>query len=141
MAGRRDSPTGKAAGRVAHWQAVVADWSESGLSQRAYCARMGIRPGTFAWWKHELFGGGRKRSRRRPSQARFVRVEVRPSTHPTDNSGQPSRESAQAVLELPALPTPLIELLLPTGIRVRIGAGCESELLGRVLSVLPDGRC
>jgi hypothetical protein len=36
---------------------------------------------------------------------------------------------------------PPLELVFPDGLRVRISADCDAELLGRVLAALGDDRC
>jgi hypothetical protein len=138
MAERRSG--GQTSERAAHWRAIIAAWSESGLTQPAFCSQKGIPLGTFAWWKHELSGGSQKRTRR-PRRSRFLRVELRPSAHPAGDSNQDSIGSAWAVAPPATLAVPLIELLLPDGVRVRLYADCDTELLGRVLTTLRDGRC
>ena len=36
------------------WARHVGAWRTSGLSQQAYCAREGLRPSTFGWWRWRL---------------------------------------------------------------------------------------
>jgi hypothetical protein len=139
MATRRVSPANRSSGRAAHWQSLIAAWSKSGLSQRAFCARRGILPGTLAWWKHQLSSEIPVPSRRRPASARFVRVELRPGATGAE-VGAGSATSTAPVCSPPALPA-LLELVFPDGLRVRIGAGCDPELVGRVLAALRSGRC
>ena len=86
--------------RAEHWQSLISAWSDSGLSQRAFCARRGIRPGTFAWWRHRLSAAS-SRARRRSKRTRFVPVDVR---------------TVESVTGAP------LEILLPDGITLRLGS-------------------
>ena len=139
MARRQASPANRSSVRATHWQSLIAAWAESGLSQRAFCARRGILPGTFAWWKHHLSNRVRERVRRRPASARFLRVELRPGAT-TVSDGNASLSGSPAACSPPVFFPPL-ELVFPDGLRVRISADCDAELLGRVLAALGDDRC
>jgi len=33
------------------WNKHLADWSRSGLSQKAYCLQQGLKPTTFSYWR------------------------------------------------------------------------------------------
>jgi len=33
------------------WNKHLADWSGSGLSQKAYCLQQGLKPATFSYWR------------------------------------------------------------------------------------------
>mgnify|MGYP000846711337 CR=1 FL=1 len=37
--------------KAAHWHTHITAWQASGLSQAAYCARHGLKPATFAYWR------------------------------------------------------------------------------------------
>ena len=37
-----------------YWQEQIAAWRESGETQKAYCARQGLKPGTFRYWRWRL---------------------------------------------------------------------------------------
>ena len=38
----------------AFWQQQLADWSKSGLSQKAYCSRKDLKVATFSYWRKQL---------------------------------------------------------------------------------------
>jgi hypothetical protein len=38
----------------ARWATAVAEWSDSGESQRAFCAKRGLPLSTFQWWRRRL---------------------------------------------------------------------------------------
>ena len=140
MATRQVSRVKRSSDRAAHWQALISAWSKSGLSQRAFCARRGILPGTFAWWKHQLSKSVREPSRWRSASARFVRVELRSGATARSAAGADSMGSTAPASGPPPAPA-FLELVFPDGIQVRIGAGCDSELLGLVVATLRGGRC
>ena len=81
------------------WQALIVDGARGGQTQRAYCRRMRISAGTFAWWKHRLAGaslGPAPAGRRRSTPPRFVRVTGFPTDAPASG---PSPEAASAELD------------------------------------------
>lgn len=58
--------------RQRRWQAHLAAWQRSGLSQAEYCRQHGLAPADFSWWKRELA----KRGLTTPPPAPFVPVQV-----------------------------------------------------------------
>jgi hypothetical protein len=57
------------------WARHVAAWRASGLSQKAYCAREGLRPSTLGWWRWKL-GEGERPERPRALAPRLVPVRL-----------------------------------------------------------------
>ena len=37
-----------------HWQSIIEDWQQSGLTQADYCRQHQIKPQRFYAWKHQL---------------------------------------------------------------------------------------
>lgn len=37
-----------------YWRKHIAAWRESGETQKAYCARQGLKPGAFSYWHRRL---------------------------------------------------------------------------------------
>ena len=60
------------------WARQVSAWRASGLSQQAYCAREGLRPSTFGWWRWRL-SASRPSADPRPPAPRLVAVRLRQS--------------------------------------------------------------
>jgi len=58
-------------GLKSFWQAQLADWSESGKSQAAYCQEMKLNRHQFGYWKRKLLG--KSNTQQKPS--RFVAVK------------------------------------------------------------------
>jgi hypothetical protein len=68
-----------------------------------------------------------------------VRVELRPGATGTEAVASSDASTAPSC-STPILPA-LLELVFPDEIRVRIGSGCDAELLDRVLAALRSGGC
>jgi transposase-like protein len=94
--------------REEHWRERVAAYERSGLSVKQFCEQQQIREQSFYVW--------RKRLRNQPPM-RFALVETGVA-HP-----QVSAESG-------------LELVLPTGERLRIGASVDPTTLRKVLEAL-----
>ncbi len=95
------------------WRARVAAWTGSGLSCKAYAAKVGVHPGTLAGWKSKL---GRRGAAAGDATASFVEVTEQ-------FAGQAEPE------------TGVIELVVGRT-RVRVHGRVEAEALTRVLDVL-----
>jgi transposase len=110
------------------WQARVAQWRRSGLSVREFCRREGLSEPLFYSWRRELAqremcaspaAGVARQGRSRPGA--FVPVHV-VAPHPV----------GQRVA---------IEIVLPSGRRVRVRPGFDRATLQAVLDVLEHLPC
>ena len=115
------------------WQARVSAWRASGLSRRDFCAAEGLSAQTFGWWVWRL-------SRAESEAGRFVPVTVTPDSAEVianavaTSAGEPS-EPVTGVPD-PAAAAERIEIALPDGVVVRVGAGVDVAALRRVLTAL-----
>jgi transposase-like protein len=102
------------------WTARVAQLKESGLSVARFAAQIGVNAKTLAWWRAELARSGQ--------QSRAVRA-----------SGS-SRQVTIAPLNFIEMTARAdlgpVELVLPSGVFVRVRAGFDSATLARVLDVM-----
>lgn len=115
---------GSAARRgLAFWAGHVEAWRRSGLSRGATCARHGLTPKTFSWWVWRI-GQGDAAVCREDRQAVLVPVAVRALPPPPVPAPPPSAEAAR------------IEVELPGGVKVRVGAGFDGATLRRVLEAV-----
>jgi transposase-like protein len=94
--------------RERFWRELVEGQQRSGVSIRQWCQRHGVSEPSFYFWRRELA----QRSRHQGPQ--LVPVEVSPS---------------------PASRFDL-EIELPGRVMVRVGRGCDAELLRQTLSLL-----
>jgi transposase-like protein len=95
---------------------LLAQWSRSGQTAAAFCRRHGIKPQKLWYWKRVLGAGHRPRG----AGASFVPVRL--------------------VTCGTASGSPVVEIVLASGIRVLVGEGVGREQLGEVLGAL-EGRC
>lgn len=100
------------------WAARVAQLKESGLSMARFAAEIGVNAKTLAWWRSELASSSRSAA-----------------TKP-----QPSRPIAIAPLNFVEMTTRSeggpVEVVLPSGIAIRVRAGFDHATLVRVLDVV-----
>jgi len=107
------------------WRGHVEAWQASGQSRGDYCAAQGLSRKTFGWWAWRLD------RERRPAETgsqvgRFLPVEV---------------AEIPAALNVAEVATATvaderIEIALPGGVAVRVGAGFDATALQWVLQVL-----
>ena len=70
MAQARQSGREELEAKQAYWDKRMAQWRDSGLSQRVFCETQGLALSTFQWW--------RKRLAESPSgQPRFLPIELK----------------------------------------------------------------
>lgn len=92
--------------REATWRRVVAGHSKSGMSIRAYCAKMRVKEPAFYWWRAELA----RRDATKPKTA-FVPVVVKASAV-AGMEGIAIELRGGRVLRLPAMAmTQVVELV------------------------------
>lgn len=98
--------------RERFWRELVEGQQRSGVSIRQWCHRHGVSEPSFYFWRRELA------LRSRYQGAPLVPVEVSPS---------------------PASRFDL-EIELPGRVLVRVGRGCDAELLQQTLTLLSGGQ-
>lgn len=87
------------------WQQHMVGWEESGLSQEIYCEAQGISYSTFGYW--------RKKFNRAPDSIKFIKA------------------ATDCHLKKPA--TPILQILLPNGIRIGVS---ETANIGSIREIL-----
>ena len=100
----------KTGSRSEEWRERIADQQRSGRSVKQFCTERGLTECSFYAW--------RKRLRQQPEPVRFALVE-RHGASRQEGVGQAS-----------------LELVLPTGARLRINAGVDGLTLRTVLEAL-----
>jgi hypothetical protein len=93
--------------RSEYWRERIAEQERSGLSVHQFCAKQGLTEQSFYAWR-KRFG--------KQQPVRFALVE-------TQGTGRTTAE-------------PILELVLATGERLRIGAGVDVTVLRTVLEAL-----
>jgi hypothetical protein len=106
------------------WKARVREWADSGLTARAFATKTGVNVHTLTHWKWRLgVEGDGDVPRPAPRRAAFVEV-VAPRVHGGDRR-----------VERPAEGEP-IELVLSSGLRIRIPDQFEVAALRRILDAV-----
>ena len=89
------------------WRVRIAAQTQSGVSVKQFCAQQGFTEQSFYYWRKRL---------QAPTPMRFALVEA-----------EPRRAAAEHAV---------LELMLTTGERLRIGAGVDAATLQQVLEAL-----
>jgi hypothetical protein len=97
------------------WAGHVRRWRASGLTARDFALREGVNAATLRWWSSRLKTARREDAATSISPLTFVEV-----TH--------------------AVPRKPIEVLLSSGVRLRIPSDFDSVAVGRLLDVLAARR-
>lgn len=92
--------------KAARMRRLVAQWRQSGESQAGFARRHGIPTWTFWYWS-------RKASAQAVAAPAFVPIRVTPETE-----------------------VGVVEVVFPSGERVRVGAGAPADLVRRVVAAV-----
>jgi transposase len=121
--GKRRDPA-----REKFWRRTILDQQRSGLSVRDFCHRQGLKDWTFRWWRQELARRDRVPLMAPTSERTSVASVFLPVKVGDLEAGSPP-------------PAPPIEIVLPTGLIVRVPSGFDPRTLGHVLAVLEGRPC
>ena len=116
------------------WRQVVKGHAGSGLSVRQYCADRGVSEPSFFAWRRELTerdAAANRPARSVPRRAIAPAISQRPALRFAQLQIAPSELASGA----------LIEIVLPTGIRIRIPRGVCQNTLSSVLDALERRPC
>ena len=97
------------------WKAHSESWKASGLTQQAYCEQEGISYRSFVYQHNRLMSQSKK------APLKFIEAKPAPAVTNSHVAG--------------------LQLMLPNGIRIGIGAEVNSALLQTVLSVAGAVQC
>ena len=123
--------------RREYWRTVLDEWRRSGLGQREFCRRRGLRAGTLAWWKHTLApeaDGPPLRSSGAadaavPPRVTFVPLRITPDPGATISSERTDTADGE------------LEIVLDDARRVRVRGRVDPQWLGQVIAILTRARC
>ena len=126
------------------WRQTVRRWRASGESVRAFCRREGISEPSFYWWRRRLSGQRSAGSASKASargQGPHVSGKERGKRSTPEAARAPQTGFAEVQLSgADATGGEVIELVLSTGERLRIGPAVHTDHLQRVLAVLQGSR-
>jgi hypothetical protein len=107
----------------ATWAKRIERWKDSGLTAAQFAAETGVSAKALSWWKWQLGRGEAPKPVKRRSKAR--KPAVSPLTFV--ELGTPARADA-------------LEVMMPSGVRIRVPAPVDSAALSHVLDVLEKRR-
>jgi len=93
----------------ATWAKRIEDWRQSGLATDDFAAKIGVNSNTLRNWKYKLGAG------EQPDRVDFIEV------------------AAAAAVALDYEP---VEVVLGSGVRMRVPSRFDGESLGRLVSIL-----
>ncbi len=103
------------------WQTILADWRSSGLSVAAFCRSRQVNPaGLYHWRKilDELAGAS-----------------------PTPHQAPVPTTPATAFVPVRVIPDAVIEVVLPSGIQLRVPLSADAQQLARLVLALGATSC
>jgi hypothetical protein len=105
------------------WAKRVERWRESGLSAAEFAAEIGVTPKSLSWWKWQLGKASAAPATKR--RRKTAKVAVSPLTFV---------EMSSPVRSEP------IEIVFPSGVRVRVPVSADAAALTRVIQALGTPR-
>ena len=101
--------------REQFWREAVAAWKKSGQSVRAFCRRRRLEETSFYWWRRDLQRRDQALAAAATSQPKFVPVRV--------------------------VSDALLEIVLPSGLIVRVPAASEATTVATLVAALRAASC
>ena len=110
-------PRLRPADREQFWRDTITAWKESGQSIRAFCAARGVAEATFFARRRELAD----------------QEQIPPP------AATPARSPSFAAVRV--IPDPMIEIVLPGGLLVRVPVGADPAAIAHLVVALGGGPC
>ena len=124
--------------RLRYWKAVLADFEKSGLSGKAYCRKKGIPYTAFANRRRRIPVAAAT-ARRADANAGSDATNGRKSEHyPVDQRGFAEVKIATPVKVAQLPPADRLEVLLPSGVLLRVPDGYSVVGLAAVITALEN---
>ena len=115
--------------------AIVAESLGSEVTPTEVARKYAISSGLLYTWRQQVLGG--QISVVTGSTPSFARVELPPALQPPESS-EPVSPTVPSPPPQSSRPDGLIEIVLPSGVLVRVDAEVDSRALRRVLGILDD---
>jgi len=111
-----------AAHRVERWRTIIADWRSSGLSVTAFCRSRNLNKAGFHRW-------------------RTILDELdHSSTTPPPTPDEP-KPSPPSFVPLRVIPDAVVEVILPSGLQLRVPLSADAQQLARLVLALGAKPC
>jgi transposase len=108
-------------GHVERWRTIVANWRSSGLSVTAFCRSQALNKSGFHRWRNIL------------DQIDRSSTSDPPAPDPTT--------SATTFVPLRVIPDTVVEVILPSGLQLRVPLSADARQLARLVLALGAPPC
>ena len=111
----------------ATWAKRVERWQQSGLTAKEFAVELDVSPKSLSFWKWKLHREG------------GPTASVGDASEVEDGRSVTTSKAAPRFLELvPGMPrgAPPLEVVLSSGVSVRVPAGFDERMLARVIAIL-----
>jgi hypothetical protein len=110
-----------AAYRIERWRPIIADWRSSSLSVTAFCRARNVNKAGFHRWRTIL-----------------EQLDCSPTTTPPIPA-QP--QSPPVFVPLRVIPDAVVEVILPSGLQLRVPLAADAQQLARLVHALGASSC
>ena len=110
---------------VERWRMIVADWRSSGLGVAAFCRSRHINKSGFHRWRNIL--------------NQIERTATTPA--PVPNPAPSPTPSATTFVPVRVIPDAIVEVLLPSGLQLRVPLSADAQKLARLVLTLGAPPC
>jgi hypothetical protein len=97
------------------WRDLITCWKTSGQSVAAFCTARGVSQASFYAWRQRLIAHSKEPSASTPPAPTFTAVRI-----------------------VPGIP---VEVVLPTGVVIRVPGGADPAAVARLVAALGGGPC
>jgi hypothetical protein len=108
-------------GHVERWRTLIADWRSSGLSVTAFCRSQAINKSGFHRWRNIL--------------DQMDRSSPSPPASPEPTT------PATTFVPLRVIPDAVVEVILPSGVQLRVPLSADARQLARLVAALGAPPC
>ena len=116
------------------WRRIIRRQQQTDVPISAFCQREGLKIANFHWWRRELIRRNQQKTASCPGP-----LTKEPSQPPVAPVFLPVRVVETELA--PSQPAPLIEIVLHSGLIVRVPSGFDPRTLGEMLAVLEGRPC
>jgi transposase-like protein len=137
---------GRDPSKESRWRKLLSLQDCSSLTVRAFCEREDLKETAFYFWRREIRRRDRQSADRQTPALSFVELHAAPMPVAVAATERACRDFGELSSSLslraegsrvePVLSEAPLELLLPGDRRLLIRAGCDGDLLARVVAVL-----
>lgn len=103
------------------WRTIISDWRTSGLSVSAFCRSRKLNLSGFHRWRNILADLGRSSTTLTRSQA--------------------EQKSSPSFVPVRVVPDTVVELILPSGLQLRVPLSADAQQLARLVLALGVAPC